>query len=104
MVLVELIYPLRFLAVISLRTPWVQLLQQERQRGLLIGMLCHTSLGHDQLARRGPGTHHLDRVQALRALMGAAGCLAINGDLLGGQDGVDRLHPREKTRLKLLWI
>ena len=28
MVLVELIYPLRFLAVISLRTPWVQWFQE----------------------------------------------------------------------------
>src|SRR3954454_13546233 len=61
-------------------------------------------LPQDQVARRGPGTHHLDRVPASGTLMGAARCLAINGDVLGGQDGVDRLHPREKTRLKLLWV
>src|SRR2546430_10053095 len=104
---------------ISLRNPWdlpgnlgmaahgidthdaagqVQLLQQERQRSLLIRMLCHVSLGQDQVARRGPGTHHLDRVPAGCTLMGAASCLAINGERLRGQDGVDRLHPREKTR------
>src|SRR5256886_6797352 len=104
---------------ISLRNPWdlpgnlgmaahgidthdaagqVQLLQQARQRSLLIRMLCHVSLGQDQVARRGPGTHHLDRVPAGCTLMGAASCLAINGETLRGQDGVDRLPPREKTR------
>jgi hypothetical protein len=36
--------------------------------------------------------------------MGATSRFAIKGDLLGGQDRVDRLHPREKTRLKLLWV
>jgi hypothetical protein len=37
-------------------------------------------------------------------IMGTAGRLSINGDLLGRQDGIDRLDPQEKTRLKLFWV
>jgi hypothetical protein len=75
-----------------------QLLQQDGQRGLLIGMRFHMALGQDQVARRGPRTHHLHGCLALYTLMGATGRLAINGNLLAGQDFVDGLHrARENT-------
>jgi len=46
----------------------------------------------------------LDRGLAHATIMGTASGLPIDGDLLRGQDRGDRLHPREKTRLKLLWV
>ena len=52
----------------------------------------------------GPRTHHLDGGLAHATIMGAAGRFPINGDLLGGQDGVDRLHPTQETRFKLLGV
>ncbi len=81
-----------------------QLLQQQGQRRLLIGMLLDMALSQHQVGLRGPGTDHLDRCLARPTIMGTASGLAINGDLLGGQDRVDRLHPREKTGLKLVWV
>jgi len=56
------------------------------------------------VASLGPGTHHPNGGLALCTFMGATSRFAINGDLLGWQDRVDRLHPREKTRLKLLRV
>jgi hypothetical protein len=82
----------------------LQLPQEEGQGSLLIGMLLHLSLGQHQVGSSGPGTPHLDGGLACCTITGAAGCLAINGDLLGGQDRVDDLYPREKTRLKLLRV
>ena len=82
----------------------VQLLQQHGQRCLLIGMLLDMALSQHQVRLRGPRAHHLDRGLAHPMIMGTAGGLAINGDLLGWQDRVDRLDPREKTRLKLFWV
>ena len=67
-------------------------------------MLGYVALGQDQVARRGPGTHHLNGGLAGCTFMGATGGLAIDGNLLAGQDFVDGLHPTEKTRLKLLGL
>src|SRR5215469_7700642 len=52
----------------------------------------------------GPCAHHLDGGLACPTIMGAARRLSIDGDLLGGQDRVDGLDPREETGLKLLWV
>jgi hypothetical protein len=62
------------------------------------------ALRQHQVGLRGPRAHGLDGCLAACAIMGTAGRFPIDGDLLGRQDRGDRLHPREKTRLKLLWI
>jgi hypothetical protein len=73
-------------------------------RHLLVGMLFHVSLRQHQVRLLGPGTDRLDRCFPCRPIMGAAGGLPIDGNLLGRQNRLDRLHPREKTLLKLLRV
>ena len=67
-------------------------------------MLLDMSLRQHQMGLRGPGTHHLDRYLAPVTIMGRRLVVPIDGDRLRRQDGVDRLYPREKTRLKPLWV
>ena len=67
-------------------------------------MLLDMALCQHQVRLRGPGTHHLDGGLARPTITRTAGRFPINGDLLGRQDRVDRLHPREKTGLKLLRV
>ena len=65
-----------------------QPVEQQRDGGDLVGLGGACLLTEHQPLAAGPGGDQVERIAILRPVMGAAGCLAVDGDDLGAAIGI----------------